>query len=1249
MTERNNRVSRIRISPFKFVGYLNEAQIFTALGVDANGEIVHGAKFSWETSDRNILTIDDTGRATFLQPGQARLICRAGAAQGEAIYGGPTFTQRTETATNAPNATYAYSTSSGVYVITRPDNSTLRLTPGSLGITQSEIRTSGGTTVAKTVYTYANDAGGQPQVQTITSYDDTNTASKVDFSYDQYGNITDKREYGNQIGGQWKVRRRTHNTYVPYQQYVDAYLRSLLQTVEIYDAQENTNDGDDVLIAKTEYQYDNTTVTTYSGANPPGYIASYNGTTHGNPTTVKEWTNISSNTFDTHTRNYDMFGNRVKEQISCCNEKSYTFGQNTYWSKAEQATRGNTSGIYLTDAMSYSFNSGNLQTNTDPNGQITAYSYGSGNLLTGTTSPTGATNSTSYNGWGLPSSTTQQYVEGGVTKTITTSTVYDGWGQAIQEINEHGGQVNMAYNNLGRMTSRTHPFQAGGTPAPATTYQYDTLGRGTVITTPDSNTVTTAYNGKITTVTDQVNRKIKREVDSLGRLIKVTEQEVTTGALSQETAYTYDMADRLTQVNQGGQIRSFKYDAAGHLLYEKIPEQTATINDGTGTLWTMKYAYTDFGAVATRTDARGVITTYSYDSLNRLTSISYNTSGASGVAATPTITYTYDNNQTSIFKGLLLSVTVGTGYSETYTYSNIGQGNGANGGDRLNLQSLAYNIEGKNYSTSYQYNQANQRTQIGHLYPEYDNKGRLLKLKNSSGVAWLSNVAYNNAGQVTGDTLNTSGTVINETFGYDTNRMQLTSQTATKGATSLLNLTYNYAAAAGQNGVGSTAGNSGQLMSISGTINSTTESASYTYDLLSRLVTSYQTTNATSAQRRFAYDRWGNRTGMWDATTGGNQIQSITLQQSGGTATNRITSVTQGATLNYTYDNAGNVTSDGQHSYVFDAENRIVAADSGASVYAYDHKNRRVKKTVGATITHYVWEGFQVLAEHNGATGAVITRYINTGSKLIAKIENGNTRYFLSDRLSARVVLDASGTVVGRQAHLPFGEELGVSGESDKHRFTSYERDSEIGLDYAVNRYYSLAIGRFETVDPLLDKGFKAAKRMTCGGNKGNNHYQQPQKLSRYSYVVNDPILLTDPRGLNAQGPCQSPNVPFYCPPEFSSCEFDRCGNPIDADGSAFGGGGGCSCPGTTSCNYYRKKCKTASGAGQVSYYCVGAQIVCRAASNTCTNNCRRFYIQLMDTAYACSISPSAEAFYACQTAAHITAFEICNSFCNLP
>lgn len=93
--------------------------------------------------------------------------------------------------------------------------------------------------------------------------------------------------------------------------------------------------------------------------------------------------------------------------------------------------------------------------------------------------------------------------------------------------------------------------------------------------------------------------------------------------------------------------------------------------------------------------------------------------------------------------------------------------------------------------------------------------------------------------------------------------------------------------------------------------------------------------------------------------SGGNQIQSIALQQSGGAPTNRLTGVTtSGVTANYTYDATGNVTNDGVHAY------------------AYDASNQRYKKaTVGAT-THYVWQASQVIAEHNGSTGASIADYL---------------------------------------------------------------------------------------------------------------------------------------------------------------------------------------------------------------------------------------------------------------------------------
>ena len=178
-----------------------------------------------------------------------------------------------------------------------------------------------------------------------------------------------------------------------------------------------------------------------------------------------------------------------------------------------------------------------------------------------------------------------------------------------------------------------------------------------------------------------------------------------------------------------------------------------------------------------------------------------------------------------------------------------------------------------------------------------------------------------------------------------------------------------------------------------------------------------------------------------------------------------------------------------------------MSVDGGSTAtYSYDHQNRRIKKVVGSTTTHYVWQGGQVIAEHNGSTGAVITEYIFAGGRMIAR-EGGGRVFFLYDRLSARATItDGQGGIQGRQSHLPFGEELNATGTTDKHRFTSYERDSETGTDYAVNRQYAQGVGRFNRTDPY---------RESCNASS-------PQSLNRYAYTSNDPINRVDPMGLIA-------------------------------------------------------------------------------------------------------------------------------------
>jgi RHS repeat-associated protein len=140
-------------------------------------------------------------------------------------------------------------------------------------------------------------------------------------------------------------------------------------------------------------------------------------------------------------------------------------------------------------------------------------------------------------------------------------------------------------------------------------------------------------------------------------------------------------------------------------------------------------------------------------------------------------------------------------------------------------------------------------------------------------------------------------------------------------------------------------------------------------------------------------------------------------------------------------------------------------------------------------------------------------------------------RYYHQDRLSTRVITDGSGTLIGTEDHLPFGDEVGATGETEKHRFTTYERDTESNTDYAINRQHQNAVGRFVQPDPVA-------------GNPAN-----PQSVNRYSYTANDPINFTDPQGLFLAGPGRQPE-PIYLDP--SQCYT------LIVDGIVFGTIGNC-------------------------------------------------------------------------------------------
>src|SRR5262249_16473395 len=185
------------------------------------------------------------------------------------------------------------------------------------------------------------------------------------------------------------------------------------------------------------------------------------------------------------------------------------------------------------------------------------------------------------------------------------------------------------------------------------------------------------------------------------------------------------------------------------------------------------------------------------------------------------------------------------------------------------------------------------------------------------------------------------------------------------------------------------------------------------------------------------------------------------------------------------------------NTYSYDGANRMKQLNTSAAAYTY-FGALRIKKVAGSTTTVYIYSGSKPIVEY--VNGSLSAEYIYGGVGLLATLRSGSTTYHHPDHLYNRAETDSSGNVLRSYGHAPFGENWYETGTADKWKFTSYERDSESGLDYALFRYYVSGHGRFTSADLL-------------GG-----HLSSPQSLNRYSYSRNDPANLIDPAGLESSG-----------------------------------------------------------------------------------------------------------------------------------
>jgi RHS repeat-associated protein len=845
----------------------------------------------------------------------------------------PTYTSMTATWTRDGVNTDQAVTSYEVHQNTSPRTSAITLPNGNKSVQYAynapgqfndglvyydEMRDANNVLLQSNTATWEPGAYGSPRPTRVDTTDERGQVTAKAFSYGPvYNQVTETRNYG--YGGQ-ALLRATRTQYQNSSSYTSRHIFSLPTVIEVYASDYYTR------VSRTEYQYDGQTLTDtpnvvmhddawnpyapqewvpeycycdynewgycYQVCDPGYYISAYNPATdyRGNVTQVTTYANAETEPATgaiIETRRYDITGNMVTANTSCCQQTSISYTSATQYAYPMSKTRGSSdpnSPVHMTNSATYDFNTGLELTATDPNGRVAQTAYYPDTLRIQTaSSPTGAYISYTYDEAGM-SATKTTYLAGG---TIADQNIkyLNGRGQVRREqslgANSVWDIIDTVYDTLGRVTQQSLPYRTGETIQWNTT-TYDALSRVISGQAPDGSTIQNFYNetgrpnvassapGQTLRVVDAWNREHWQRFDSDGRLVEVVEPNpngngtVTTGGY--QTTYSYDTLGNLTNVTQDVQTRSFRYDSLGRLIRQKLAEASPTLdNDGhystSGGIWSDAFTYDERSNLTSRTDARGIKTIFNYnnDPLSRLQSIVFDTSNfgdtAYPVLAAPTITYSYVTTGDLMRLSSVTSAGVNT---DSFTYDSEGR-------VATTTQTLA-SRPAYPMTTEYIYDSLDRTTDVRYpaeygngaaprkvVHQDYDIASRLSAVK-VDGANYASQIAYNASSQTTSLKVGASGAnQITENYSYHAPTGLLENQTVVRGASTLLNLTYDYAGVNGKR--------TGQLTRITNNLDSShRKDRNYEYDALGRLA---KATGGLAASpiwtQQYTYDRFGNR------------------------------------------------------------------------------------------------------------------------------------------------------------------------------------------------------------------------------------------------------------------------------------------------------------------------------------------------------------------------------------------------------
>jgi RHS repeat-associated protein len=708
----------------------------------------------------------------------------------------------------------------------------------------------------------------------------------------------------------------------------------------------------------------------------------------------------------------------------------------------------------------------------------------------------------------------------------TTTTVYNSANEVVQTIDASGLVTNNQYDSAGNL-KQTQQIVNGVTRT--TTSTYDPLGRVTSTTDALNNTTQYDYNaaGQVTKTilpgptsptlvdqydsqgrkiaeTDANNNTTQYQYDQYGQLVGVIEPAVLDSDPSSPTygqtvnptyTYTYDPYGNLSSITDAkGRVTSYTYDQFGHKLTEKLPMSQ-----------TESWGYNTLGQLTSFTDFNGDVTQYTYYTSSTSGvipgSLETETIKAPNGTTYDTITYTYgedgpdgQGNYTNT-----VSDTLGNSIQDTYDVN----------GNLVRIKSAVPTPAGtSNFTINYTYDPATGRetgvsTSNTNIQYTYDQAGEMLTatatvldgktLQNTQGTPTplVTSYAYDLDGRLA-STQNANGTI--EARSYNA-LGELTSIVDSNASGAFASFTYTYDPA----GHVLTETDLGGRTDI------------YTYDADGRLT--QQVINDPNSGPRtltWSYDLVGNRVASTDTGAPTGQ-QSLTYTYNADDELVQITG-TGGYQRNFYYDNNGSTlkVTDGSGNVVatstWDPMGRMTAATSGSTTtvsYTYDPAGNRTSETVNGSTTTYLNDpnqAFDQVLEEYAPGGVLAATYIRGIDLLFQdRLQSGVgvRSFYATDNLgSTRALTNAAGVVTDTYVYDAYGNLIGgTQVTSNEFLYAGMQYDAAIGQDYDRARDYLASAGRFTSRDSY------------------DGQIDDPVSGNHYAYVAGDPVDSNDPSG----------------------------------------------------------------------------------------------------------------------------------------